>query len=321
MLDRHSKIAVTPETHFFNQFYANAAPEFSCKEDAVEALLSTPRILDLGVGRDAILNEFEKFDCDYTGLLSGTLEAYRNKRGKDLVIEKTPAHLPYVPIIFDWFPNARIIYIERDGRDAVMSLMRMPWSHGNLRRHARMWRWCVGRAQTFQHQYSDRWHTVRYEALVRQPERELDRVCSFLGVDREETQLDQSIPTDVVPEWEQVWKDNAANEQVHTGRIQDWRAAGSKMQLLIMNTMMGAALRARDYSETHPPKTNPLKRIENAARNGWYLFAYHPRLKPTLAGIQRLIRPRPGADEPAIVGEDACSQWHRDHDTRERIGA
>lgn len=320
MLDRHSKIAVTPETHFFNQFYANAANNFSPKKDGVEALLATPRILDLGVGREAILNEFEKFDCDYPGLLSATLEAYRNKQGKDFVIEKTPAHLPYVPIIFEWFPNARIIYIERDGRDAAMSLMRMPWSHRNLRRHARMWRWCVGRAEKFQQQYSDRWHTVQYEALVRQPDRELDRICSFLDIDREESQLDQTVPTDVVPEWEQVWKDNAANDHVHTGRIQDWRAAGSKTQLLIMNTMMGAALRARDYPETRPPNANPLKRIVNATKNGWYLVAYHPRIRPTLARIRRLILQRPGADKPDVVGEDACAQWHRENNTRDRIG-
>jgi len=321
MLDRHSKIAVTPETHFFNQFYVSSPKDFANKEQAVRALLENPRMLDLGIGCEAILKQFDTFDCNHPGLLRATLEAYRQKRSKELVIEKTPAHLPYVPIIFDWFPNARILYIERDGRDAIMSLMRMPWSHRNLRRHARMWRWCVGRAKMFQQQYGDQWLTVRYEALVRQPDRELDHICSFLDLNREDAQLDQSIPTEVVPEWEQVWKRNAAEEKVHSGRIQEWRATGTHAQLLIMNSMMGSALRERDYPETRRPKANPLRRIINAVQNGWYLFAYHPRIRPTLASVRRTIFGDIGADQTEVVGEDVCAQWHRDNGTRTEIGA
>ncbi len=316
--------AVTPETHFFDHFYAQSSGSFKTKAEGVDAVLADPRMLDLGVDRDAILQAFEAFQCDPAGLLCAVLEAYRCKRDKAHVIEKTPAHLPYVPMIFEWFPNARVLYIERDGRDAVMSLMRMPWSHKNLRRHARMWRWCVTRAETFQQRFGDRFYTVQYEALVRQPERELDRICSFLGVDREDAQLDPSIPTDVVPEWEQVWKQGAANEPVHTGRIQEWRATGSHAELLVLNSMMGATLRARNYPDTRLPQTNPLKRIVNALQNGWYLMAYHPRIRPALAALRRAIQPllgNAGSDVPEVVGEDACAEWHREHNTRERIGA
>lgn len=320
MLDRHSQIAVTPETHFFDQYVATAPSGAKSKAMLVNRLLEQPRILDLGIGPDPILQAFEDFDCDARGLLCATLEAYRHKQGKQYVIEKTPAHLPYVPLIFDWFPNARVLYIERDGRDAVMSLMRMPWSHRNLRRHARMWRWCVGLAESFEKRFADRWMTVRYEALVRRPERELDRICGFLGVSREEAQLDPTIPTEVVPEWEREWKSNAANESVNTGPLQSWRSVTTNEQLLIMKTMMGRALRSRDYPDTRLPAIAPWKRVPNAVWNAVYLAAYHPRIRPILAHVKPLLTSA-DRDQPEAVGEDVCSAWHREHKTRDQIGA
>lgn len=320
LLDRHSQIAVTPETHFFDHYYVRADSDATSKKTLVEQMLLHPRILDLGIGRDAILEAFDEYDCSHRGVLCATLEAYRRKRHKQYVIEKTPAHLPYVPTILQWLPDARVIYIERDGRDAVMSLMRMPWSHRNLRRHARMWRWCVGRAKSFEGRYRENWLTVRYEALVRQPERELDRICAFLGVAREDRQLDTSIPTDVVPEWEREWKSNATEQSVNKDAMQSWRGVSTKEQLLIMNTMMGHALRERDYPDVRLPGVSPWKRVSNAVSNAMCLAAYHPVIRPRLAKLKPLI---PGADRdrPEASGEDVCAVWHEAHGTRERIGA
>jgi hypothetical protein len=317
MLDRHSAIAVTPETHFCDHFYAVNRTAPNDQRAFVDAMFTHPRILDLGVGVDAVLAEFAPRPTDHANLFAATLEAYRKQRGKAYVIEKTPAHLPYVPILARWFPAARFIYIERDGRDAVMSLMRMPWSHKNLRRHARMWRWCVKRAERFQRDYGPRWLHVQYEALARNPERELTRVCGFLGVEFEASQLDRSIPTAVVPAWEHAWKQNAAHDAVNAGRIHDWRSAASRKQQLVMNSMMCPALRARGY-----PDVNASASISNAALNALYLFAYHPRVRPALAAIRNAAQPLlgdRGQDRPEADGVAACEAWHREHRTRERM--
>lgn len=53
--------------------------------------------------------------------IRGSFEAFKQQSGAQLVVEKTCANSMRVPFIKEIFPQARFLYITRDGRDVALS--------------------------------------------------------------------------------------------------------------------------------------------------------------------------------------------------------
>lgn len=105
-------------------------------------------------------------------------------------VEKTPQHVLRLRFLSQRFPHARFLHVVRDGRDCFVSAR----SHAGIpqatsaRRFARYWRKCV--EAPLRMRGDRRLATMRYEDFVRDPRGELDRVMGFLGLEREDQQLD-----------------------------------------------------------------------------------------------------------------------------------
>ena len=118
--------------------------------------------------------------------------------------EKTPEHLSDVPALDGWFPEARFIHTFRDPRAIYASQLRRV-REGRWGLKARLdrlpavlvdpllapvealrttvdWLRAARLHRRYRRQLGERYLLVRYEDLVTDPERELRRVCDFLGV-------------------------------------------------------------------------------------------------------------------------------------------
>ena len=131
------------------------------------------------------------------------IEAFARARlqqsGKAIWADKTPENVRRLPFIFRHFPGARFIHVVRDGRDVACALRHSPWmklpaavrrTPEGLRRSARYW---VSRvAAGLRHRADPRYMELRYEDLVRDPERTLRRLLEFLEVPWSAKVLDRS---------------------------------------------------------------------------------------------------------------------------------
>jgi hypothetical protein len=104
------------------------------------------------------------------------------RNGAPRWVEKTPRHLEVPELITEVWPNARIVRIVRDPRDAAVSLTRVPFGTPSLLTNLSVLARMNEAAADF-YRRSDQALTVRYEDLVDQPEQELGRICAFVGVD------------------------------------------------------------------------------------------------------------------------------------------
>ena len=155
LLDRHSSIAIPPETQFFTE-YANQQPEkdkLLSKEEMVDNALSFARIGDMGVSRTKVLELFQNRESTFQDLFQSILEVYAIGQRKPRAGEKSPKHLEHVPELLDAYPNAKIICIVRDGRDVVRSLLKVPWAEPKSTRRLELfcveWRELVSLALTY----------------------------------------------------------------------------------------------------------------------------------------------------------------------------
>ena len=164
-------------------------------------LKMTPRVVncwsELGAVRSYLDETYDggadQLDGAFRRIILGFLERTRRRTGDNRVGEKTPNNVAVFEQIHALFPESPLVHVVRDGRDVVRSLLEQDWnspaSGGSIsintraREAAKYWARAV-RAGTEAGEKLDgsgRFVTVRYEDLVRYPEREVRRLCAFLG--------------------------------------------------------------------------------------------------------------------------------------------
>jgi hypothetical protein len=120
---------------------------------------------------------------DLLGIVAAAFAQGSNPR---LWAEKTPTNELHVPEIVAAYQNARFVHMVRDPRATLASikawnrgqhLVSVPAAAVELRKSLEAARTNVERSG------ADRYLIVRYESLVTEPEREMRRVASFLGLE------------------------------------------------------------------------------------------------------------------------------------------
>lgn len=256
LLDRHSKVAIPPETQFFADFLPSqsSGPAVSNRNEKVEKALSYSRIKDIGIAREQLVDVFSRLPDTWPCLLQAILESYAIGQKKKIIGEKSPKHIAYVPEILEAFPDARILCLVRDGRDVVRSLEKVPWAEpGNPRRTSIFcmeWVDYAGLALKYQRQYSkEQFLLVKYEDILLSPTVALEKICKFIGEEFEEGQLQVTAESNVVPGWEGEWK-NKSTKMLDSNRVEAWRRQADNEQIWFMNSMMGKALDDLGYNDT-----------------------------------------------------------------------
>ena len=120
--------------------------------------------------------------------------------------EKSLGNVFYIPEIHKLYPNAIFVHIVRDPKGAILSHYRKRFAGSadclpglerkSIRfftRGALLWKQWLNAVKTSQDLLGDRVIVqLRYEDLVREPERELRRICACIGVEFEPEMMDAS---------------------------------------------------------------------------------------------------------------------------------
>ena len=152
------------------------------------------------------------------------------RQGRSRWLEKTPSHIFQISEILDWFPDARAVGMIRDPRDSLASKKNRRQGlatnervaeHRRKSMHLQLGydifldamslRSAVRAGQAVEASHPDRFLTVQYEELVREPESVVGRVCEFLGLEFDDGMLDvtarhgeRRISSDRVGRWKEI---------------------------------------------------------------------------------------------------------------------
>ena len=185
------------------------------------------------VSKEEFLNELLKSDRTHRALFDLTMRFYAD--GKPIRGEKTPAHIYQVPLLMDWFPNAKVVHTLRDPR-AIFVSQRRQFLRDNVDRHYRIlrtteitlgigvflqvllnWLRIARLHRQYQKRYPNNYYYVRFEDLVSNPEPTLKKVCEFLEIDFSEDMLNQPVVgSSFVPR-------ESETQGVDTSTIDRWR--------------------------------------------------------------------------------------------------
>ena len=239
LLNGHSRIAFTPETHFLRFYLGSeeiaAGLEAGGAARFREILANDDYFRRLNISPEALFAPYLKEEKPFRLqlLYHDILSAYLRRKGKEYIGDKDPRYIDYLPVVKTVCPNAKIIHIYRDPRDVVLSKMKAEWSA-----HRPFWLNAMisqiqikkGRA-TARRLFGSNYYELSYESLVSEPEQTLTRLLNFLELSYEPEMLDlQRSAAELVDPSEMQWKNNTFRP-VLSENMEKWRSRLSPFQI------------------------------------------------------------------------------------------
>lgn len=218
-LGKHKNFLALPETHLFDESYSgNFISRWNASKSAKSIVNyvfdRNPRLADLNVNKPEVLKEF----CEHKGPISfykvvdAIFKVISDNGKKGRIIEKTPFHIEHIDRIFRYNEKSLVICIIRDSRDAIDSLIKVPWTHSNPQRHAAYWVWCVQEAKKFERKYPEKFLLVKYEDLLENSEKMIDEIFQFTSEERDNLESSTLEKSKIFSQWESGWKEDASTD-------------------------------------------------------------------------------------------------------------
>jgi hypothetical protein len=233
MLSAHSRLDCGPESRFFARYRhldvkarERILDPATWPRPAVDFMASLRNqghpITELfGLTLPEIGTYLGEREPSLSAMLESLTELHARQAGKGRWIEKTPRHLLMAGTLRELWPDALIVRIVRDPRDVALSLARVPFAKesvvGNLVRVDRDDRISGERIEA-----DTRAITLRYEDLVTEPERELRRICAFIGEEYEPAMVDSRETAGNVAAEHEWWKESVSGP-LNTSSVGRWQ--------------------------------------------------------------------------------------------------
>lgn len=178
---------------------------------------------------------------------------YASRAGKPRWADKTPRYALSLDFIDRLFPSCQVVHVIRDGRDVVAS-HRDRWGYLAALKAVRKWPRYVHTARSSGAGMTpDRYHEVRYEDLVNEPEKTLRELLAFLDEPWDPAVLSHDRqPHDVPERYRRLASSRrrTAGEAraIYRSRVGAHRRELDPLLRLLLRVVSGPTLRELGYS-------------------------------------------------------------------------
>lgn len=256
MLAAHPEVCFPPETHFFRRYVADRRERL--RWEALGPLAFVAHLAEdedfarAGVDVDELLLPESGRRLDLLRTYRRFLRTVAERAGASRVGDKDPRNLDHLWALRASFPDARVLHVYRDPRDVLLSRTRAAWSacrpwwahafvcEEQLRRGRALGRLVFG----------SRWHEVRYEELIADPEGCLRRVCAAARLDFDPAMLSFSEAARGLVQAEELsWKKETLGPLL-SGNAGKWREGLRPAQVALVEAVAREAFDALGYERS-----------------------------------------------------------------------
>lgn len=190
LLDNHPNIVIPTESPFIRHLYRKYAHRARWSKNNVleffHDLLEEPYMQLWHVDKEKLEHDLLSVTDPCFASLCKTVYFHSiSARGKNnplLIGDKNPQYSLFIPQLLKVFPSAKFLFIIRDPRDQVMSMMKVNFEKKLVSSLAYRWKYFNRSIGKQREMYPQQFCLVKYEELVQQPELQLRNICDFLNV-------------------------------------------------------------------------------------------------------------------------------------------
>ena len=129
-----------------------------------------------------------------SSFLKKCFKSIRDHQKKPILQEDNTHNLLYAQDLLSMFPGGKMIHIIRDPRDVISSLKSQRWAPNNINDlvewySAVMNQWQTQKSQLNRTQFIE----IRFENLIANPEKTINEICNFLGIEYNSKLLDLDL--------------------------------------------------------------------------------------------------------------------------------
>lgn len=265
----------TGESHFFIPLYRNQQrfPDLGTRV-GMHHLLQTindfnPTFLysdlhgvkfDVDRLTDAFLDEGRTSIRD---VIAGIFEHNARGMGKSRWGDKTPYYALHLDKLIEWWPNARVIHLVRDGRDVALSLFgrQHDFSAYNIYYAAQYWQKYVDVCREQGSRLpADQYLEIRYEDVLNDKDVAMQAVCDFIG---------EPLPDEALQPQAGLGEASRQLKTVNRDNQNKWRRTLNAWQIRVFESEAGATLLQSGYpvmtsTRRLPIPIRALYRLHNA---------------------------------------------------------
>ncbi len=241
MLSSHPRVAIAPETNFLNSWmriYGHLDPSRPRDFDLFWDKLTAGELFpSFGITPEGVRARIDAGgDTGFRVIFTAICREYAARTDKVRWGEKTPRHAEHLDTLRRWYPEARILYMQRDPRAVTSSILAKNWPRSSRfpHVHARRWRRSIRRVMP--HAEQGHLMMVGYEDLVADGETVLRRICDFIGEDYHPDMLARSDAARyrLYPDHEESLGNLSVLKPLNPSSLYKWRNRLSPVQVAII---------------------------------------------------------------------------------------
>ena len=274
ILGRHSTVFSLNELHVFGDLITPNSLAEGLNRDQQKDLITSifkreehgiwqaQRPLEKPESVDSVLQRLANQEhVSKAEVFAESVRAIAGNKQCEHVAEQTPRNIFYASALLETYPQAHIVHMVRDPR-AVLASQKSKWRRKFLGGDAipflemlRMWLnyhpitlsklWISANIQSSELQSNNRFHTIKFEALLEQPEHELTVLCSGIGIDFESNMLD----IDHVGSSHQ--HNTAKASGVSNTTVESWRSSLSRAEHWVSEKLCGQTMKQFGYTSDY----------------------------------------------------------------------
>lgn len=233
LLNNHPEIFVPNEAAFISFLY----PKYSKKKNIspkqfVKDLFLEPYIFLWEIDKNELLAQLEAAEDRSFSHFCKIVLNYHNAKNAKILGDKNPVHSLFGNPLARIFPEAKFIWITRDYRAQVNSMLEVDFERKNVASLAIRWKKYNREIEKLQKKIPEKTMHIRYEDLVFEPKKILTEICVFLelnycdGMDQNKDAANrrvsahhQSLQKDINSESMEKWKTQLTQKQQETCEV------------------------------------------------------------------------------------------------------
>ncbi len=241
MLSSHPQLAIAPETNFLNSWmriYGHLDPTRPRDFELFWSKLTAGELFpSFGITPAGVRARIDGLgDPGFRGIFTAICQEYAARTGKARWGEKTPRHADYLDTLLQWFPAARVLYMQRDPRAVTSSILAKNWARSSRFPHVHARRWRRSMRGVLARAGQGNVMLVSYEDLVADGESVLRRICDFIGEQYHPNMLARSDAAlyRLYPDDEKTLRDLPVLKPLNPASLYKWRDRLTPVQVAII---------------------------------------------------------------------------------------